>query len=108
MLSTLLDPEVRWGDSANSLFGCRNRAQVLTWYQRGRDAGTRARILAISELRGRLLVELGVDRPMAPGAGSGTTARWQLLTVADDRITEIVGFETQEAAIERVSAEPYC
>jgi hypothetical protein len=40
----LLDPGVRWGPPGDPAPPCQNRAQVLAWYRRGREAGTRARV----------------------------------------------------------------
>jgi hypothetical protein len=35
----LLDPNVRWGPPGDPSPPCQNRAQVLSWYRRGREAG---------------------------------------------------------------------
>lgn len=47
----LLAPDVTWGAPGDPNPACRNRDQVLTWYQRGRNAGARASVVEM-EVRG--------------------------------------------------------
>ena len=42
--SDLLDPDVHWGAPDARRPSCKNRDQVLAWYQRGRESGVRARV----------------------------------------------------------------
>ena len=51
--SELLDPDVRWGAPGDPSPACMDRAQVLSWYQRGLDAGVRARVAEIAVLDDR-------------------------------------------------------
>lgn len=96
----LLDPDVRWGAPGDASPSCRNRAQVLTWYQRGRDAGVRVRVSEVLALGHRsILVGLSVVRnPLALESGGGGE-RWQLLKVEGGRVVEITGFEERREAV---------
>jgi ketosteroid isomerase-like protein len=90
----LLDPGVRWGPPGDPAPACQSRRQVLEWYQRGRDAGTRARVTETRVSGDKILVGLAVT-----GTGtSGETGRWQVLTVRGGRITDIVAFDERDEA----------
>jgi RimJ/RimL family protein N-acetyltransferase len=93
----LLDPAVRWGPPGDPVPPCRNRAQVLAWYQRGRAAGVRARVTETLVSGNRILVGLKVSGRPATGAGDETD-RWQVLTVREGRVTAIDGFEERDEA----------
>jgi hypothetical protein len=94
----LLDPDVTWGAPDQVRPTCRNRQQVLTWYQRGQEAGTRARVTEVSVHGDRILVGLMVRR-------EGVEAeRWQILTVGPRGVSDIVGFEDRPSAASRLSA----
>jgi ketosteroid isomerase-like protein len=98
--SDLLDPDVRWGPPGDPSPPCQNRKQVLAWYQRGRDAGTRAQVSEISVLGDRILVGLVVAGTEAARERGGRATRWQVLTVRDGRVVDIVGFDQRsEAAV---------
>src|SRR5947209_15652403 len=56
----LLDPNVQWGAPDDNAPSCQNRKQVLSWYQRGRDAGVRADVVEIVAGKDHLLVGLQV------------------------------------------------
>lgn len=94
----LLDSGVRWGLPGDPVPPCRNRAQVLAWYRRGREAGTRARVVETVVAGDKLLVGLKVARDSAPDAAAESD-RWQVLTVRDGQIIDITGFgDRAEAA----------
>lgn len=95
--SDLLDPHVQWGPPEDRSV-CRNRRQVLTWYERGRESGTRAKVSEITVMGDRLLVGLRVSNLLADSAGAETD-RWQVLTVRDGRVVQIVGYEKRDDAI---------
>jgi ketosteroid isomerase-like protein len=101
--SDLLDPDVHWGPPDNPTV-CKNRRQVLTWYERGRDGGTRARVSEVTVLGDRILVGLQVTGSRGAAASKGEMERWQVLTVRDGRIVEIVGFDERRSAVARVGA----
>src|SRR5271167_1584502 len=56
----LLDPDVTWGAPSARNPSCKNRNQVLAWYQRGRDAGVRGNVYDVEVLGDRLLVSMSV------------------------------------------------
>ena len=59
-ITELLDPAVRWGAPDDMEGGCQNRKQVLDWYQRGREAGTRALVTEVVAKGDKILVGLKV------------------------------------------------
>ena len=91
----LLDPAVRWGPPGDPSPPCQNRNQVLAWYQRGRDAGTRARVTETLVSGDRILVGLKVT---GQAADAGEKDRWQVLTVRRGRVTSITGFDDRDEA----------
>jgi ketosteroid isomerase-like protein len=100
----LLDPDVTWGAPGARQPSCRNRDQVLAWYERGRQAGTRAQVADVSVLGDRLLVALTVrGSPSAEDRG-GAAQRWQVLTVRHGRIVDIVGFDDRMDATAHAQA----
>jgi SnoaL-like domain len=99
--SHLLDPDVRWGAPDARVPSCRNRDQVLAWYQRGRESGTRAEVTETVVLGDRILVGLTIRGPRAADAPDGETQRWQVLTVSGDLIVDIVGFDDRPEAVAR-------
>ncbi len=94
----LLDRAVQWGPPGDPVPPCRSRAQVLAWYRRGRDSGTRARVTDTLVAGDKILVGLTVTRPPAAAGGAGEADRWQVLTVRGGRITAITGFSSREEA----------
>jgi hypothetical protein len=100
----LLDPHVRWGAPDEPTPSCQNRAQVLAWYQRGRDAGVQARVTEIVVHGDKILVGLKVAGNPAARAPGGEAERWQVLTVGGDRIVDIRGFDDRREAAARADA----
>lgn len=113
-IGALLDPNVRWGSPDDPAQSCQNRAQVLSWYQRGRDTGLRAVVTETTVHGDKILVGLQVTgRPEAAGpvpAGPvparpvasdpvAQASRWQVLTVGGQRVVEICGFDDREEAM---------
>jgi hypothetical protein len=96
--SDLLDPDVQWGAPDDPRPTCRNRQQVMTWYQRGWQTGTRARVTEVSVHGDKILVGLMVKRDGDYGE------RWQILTVGPGGVTDIRGFEDRASAASRVGA----
>jgi ketosteroid isomerase-like protein len=95
----LLDPDVHWGPPGDASPPCRNREQVIAWYGRGRAAGTRASVTEVELLGDQILVGLTVTgNETARERGDGAE-RWQLLTVRDGRVTDIVAFEQRIEAV---------
>ena len=86
---------MRWGPPGGPSPPCQNRDQVLAWYQRGRDAGTRARVTGTLVSGDRILAGLKVT---GQAADAGEKDRWQVLTVRRGRITSITGFDDRDEA----------
>jgi len=91
----LLDPNVTWGAPDDPAPSCRNRRQVLAWYEQGRAAGRRAQVRDVTVHGDKLLVSMLVTSS-ATDAGD---PRWQVLTVTDGRITDIRGYDDEAAAL---------
>jgi ketosteroid isomerase-like protein len=98
--SDLLDPNVHWGAPDDPSPSCQNKKQVLAWYQRGKDAGVRARVVEVDVVDDRILVGLVVGDQAADERG-GEVERWQVLTVRDGRIVDIVAFDSRIEASTR-------
>ena len=91
-LGALLAPDVTWGapGADDPAWGCHNRRQVIEWYRRGRDAGVRADVSDVARHGDKILVAMRVVRSEA----EGPTDRWQVLTIRDELVADIRGFET--------------
>ena len=94
----LLDPNVQWGAPDDHAPSCQNRQQVLSWYQRGRDAGVRADVIEVLAGKDRLLVGL---RVRGDGAAGGAVERWQVMTVRAGRVVDIRAFDERTEAAGR-------
>ncbi len=88
-LGALLSPDVHWGPPGDPKPPCRNRAQVLSWYAKGRAAGRRATVTEV-EVHGNALL---VGLRLAEGHD-----RWQVLHVGPDGINDIRGYEDRVEA----------
>jgi len=97
--SDLLDPDVRWGAPGARRPACRNRNQVLAWYERGKESGTEASVIDVSVLGDRLLVALTVRGSSEARERGGAALRWQVLTVKGGRVVDIVGFDDRAEAL---------
>jgi ketosteroid isomerase-like protein len=93
----LLDPRVTWGAPGDPSPPCQNRQQVLEWYRQGRADGRRARVTDAFAHQDKVLVAMRVT----PGDGrpeADEADRWQVLTVAHGRVTDIRGYDNERAA----------
>ena len=95
----LLDPGVTWGAPGATNPTCKSRDQVLTWYQRGRDAGVRGTVYDVEVLGDRLLVSMSVRGTESARERGGAALRFQVLTVRSGMIVEIVGFDDKAEAL---------
>ena len=102
----LLDDGVRWGPPGDPVPPCRSREQVLAWYRRGREAGTRARVTETLVVGDKILVGLKVSGPADAVSQAGEADRWQVLTVRGGRVAEIVGFGARNDAAAWAGLEP--
>lgn len=97
--SDLLDPNVTWGAPGASSPTCRSKSQVLTWYERGQSSGASARVIEVVTEGDRVLVGLIVSGVKSARDEGGHTERWQVFTLRDGHIADIVGFDQRiEAA----------
>jgi ketosteroid isomerase-like protein len=94
----LLAPDVTWGAPGARNPSCKNRDQVLAWYRRGQDAGVRGTVHDVEVLGDRLLVSMSVRGTEDAQERGGAVLRFQVLTVRDGRIADIVGFEDKAEA----------
>jgi ketosteroid isomerase-like protein len=101
----LLDPDVTWGAPGARNPTCQNRDQVLSWYQRAQEAGVRGSVFDVDVLGDRLLVSLSVRGTEDARERGGTSLRFQVLTVRDGRIADIVGFDDKAEALSHASSE---
>jgi len=97
-LGELLDPEVHWGPPGDPSPPCQTREQVIAWYERAKQSGASARVSEVTVLGDRILVGLVVVGTNESRSRGGHAARWQLLTVRDGRVVDIVGFEQKAEA----------
>jgi hypothetical protein len=102
--SELLDPDVHWGAPDARRPTCQNRDQVLSWYERGRESGVRADVSEVSVFGDRILVGMTVRGSEAAQERGGAALRWQVLTVRDGRVVDIVGFDDRSDALARAGA----
>jgi ketosteroid isomerase-like protein len=101
--SELLDPDVTWGAPGARNPSCKNRTQVLTWYQRGREAGVRGSVIDVEVIGDRLLVSMSVRNTENARERGGAALRYQVLTVRNGRIVDIVGFDDKAEALSHAS-----
>ncbi len=100
-IADLLDPEVRWGAPNDPSPACQNRDQVLNWYRRGAEAGTRARVTEIVVKGDRIVVGLAVVDTNSAAEHGGEMERWQVLTVRAGLVVDIVGYDDRPEALAR-------
>ncbi len=94
----VLHPNVTWSAPEDASPTCQSDDQVLAWFTRGRTSGTRARVTETVIWHDRILLGLIVTDAKVARELVGKANRWQIYTVRNGMVTEIVGFETREAA----------
>ncbi|MGD0054623.1 MAG: nuclear transport factor 2 family protein [Acidimicrobiales bacterium] len=97
----LLDPNVRWGPPDAPSPPCRNKEQVLSWYRSAASEGARAQVVEMDVIGDRVVVELLVQRAAKGTPRGEPSPRWQVYTLRDGLIVDIVGFDTRSEANER-------
>jgi ketosteroid isomerase-like protein len=95
----LLAPDVQWGAPGDPKPPCRNRRDVLRWYERGRAQGRRARVVEVAVHGEALVVHLRVRDETDGGREHEPQDRWQVLTCRRGQVADIRGFETQDEAV---------
>ncbi len=101
----LLDPDVTWGAPDARRPTCQNRAQVLRWYRRRRASGVEATVSEVVVFGQRLLVGLTVRGTGSAIERGGASARWQVLTVRNGLVVDIVGFDDRRDAVDRAGSQ---
>lgn len=103
----LLDPDVHWGapDDPSSP-ACQNRDHVLAWYKQARESGVRARVSETVVLGAQIVVGLRVVGNRAATDTGSEVGRWEVLTVRDGRVVDIVGFDDRGDAVARADSFP--
>lgn len=96
--SELLDANVRWGPPGDASPPCQNREQVLAWYERAKASGASATVSEITVVGDQLLVSLAVGGTEKSQKRGDQATRWQLLSVRDGLVSEIVGFDRRDEA----------
>lgn len=97
----LLDPACAWGPPDDATSGCHSRDEVLAWYRGRHASGARADVVETVVGDDTILVGLEVHGTPAVAEGD-TVVRWQVLTVAEGRITDIRGFDDRDEALGRM------
>jgi hypothetical protein len=92
-MATLLSPDVHWGAPDDATPPCRNRRQVLRWFENGRAAGRRGTVSDLEVHGNVLLVGLRLDTG---------EERWQVMRVGPDGVNDIRGFEDRAAALAKL------
>jgi ketosteroid isomerase-like protein len=103
-LEDLLDPHVHWGAPGAKNPTCKNKEQVLAWITKSLESGRRGQVNDITVLDDKVLVELVTHRTQAAEVRGGAALRWQVLTVRDGLIVDIVGFDDRDEALAHAHA----
>ena len=80
---------MHWGPPGDANPPCRNRRQVLQWYERGRAAGRRASVTDLEVHGDALLIGLRLETG---------EERWQVMRVGPEGVTDIRGYEDRTGA----------
>ena len=105
LFKELLDPDVAWGPADNPKSGCKNRDQVLAWWNRSQASGTEAHVSDTEVVGSSVIVELVVRGTENAAERGGTALRWQVDTVREGRVIEIVGFDDHAEAVDYAEAK---
>lgn len=97
--SALLAPDVTWGAPGDPNPTCRNRREVVQWYQRGFGRGVRASVFEILPVGDGVLVGLVVTGSSAGRGVARHVERWQVLAITDGLVSDIRGFEDRLSAL---------
>lgn len=99
---TVSMPNVHWGAPDDPSPSCQNREQVLAWFLSRREEGVRARVSEVTVLGERtIVVSLLVGTTQAADETIAEVERWQVLTVAGDRVVDIRRFDDRAEAFAR-------
>lgn len=70
---------------------------MLGWYRRGRGEGRRAEVIDVTAHQDKIVVAMKVGPPH-PRSDDAPADRWQVLTVARGRVTDIRGYDREADA----------
>jgi ketosteroid isomerase-like protein len=104
----LLAPNVTWGGPGANPPTCQNKNQVLTWYERRNSSGASATVSELLISGNRVLVGLVVRGMTRAREAGGQIERWQVFTMSEGRIVDIVGFEQKSEAVTWLSTSEDC
>jgi hypothetical protein len=102
----LLDPEVTWGAPHARNPSCKNRDQVLAWYLRGKESGVEGHASEVDVLGQCVLVGLTLRHSPSAQERGGTALRWQVHTIRNGHVIDIVGFDDRGEAIAFAQSRP--
>jgi len=98
-ITALMANDVRWGAPEQSVPTCRNKSQVLRWYENAQLAGASAQVIETIVLGEHIV--LGVMVQGNPRAESPSPSlRWQVMSVKDGQVAEIRGYDSRGEAEE--------
>ncbi len=103
---SLLADDVRWGPPDVPAPPCRRREHVLAWYRRAHDAGASAEVTETLVVDDQIVVGLRVRGLPGATPSEGEVERWQVFTVRDGQIADIVGFPDRREALDRARGAP--
>jgi hypothetical protein len=98
LMGELLASDARWGAPEQDVPTCRNAQQVLSWYEMARDNGVRADITEVAIIGQRIVIGLKVLPNPKEKKRSRNVVRWQVLSVEDEHVVEIRGYDTRGEA----------
>jgi hypothetical protein len=103
---SLLAGDVRSGPPDVPAPPCRRREQVLAWYGRAREAGASAEVIETLVIGDQIVVGLRVQGLPRAEPGEAEIERWQVFTVRNGEIADIVGFPGRQEAVDRARGVP--
>jgi len=98
-IGALLDAGVHWGAPFDPSPPCQTREEVIAWYRRAKESGARAKVSEILVLGDRIVMGLEVVATPSARQRGGRAARWQVLSVRDGLVVDIVGFDQRSEAV---------
>lgn len=102
----LLDQKVTWGPPGDKSPPCRNKQQVLAWYERAKASGASAQVNEVVVDGSHILVGLVVSGTESARQRGGLARRWQVLTLRESHIIDITGFEQEIEALDWINTQP--
>jgi hypothetical protein len=95
LMGELLASDARWGAPEQDVPTCRNAQQILSWYEMARDNGVRADITEVAIVGQRIVIGLKILPNPNEKKRFRTVVRWQVLSVENEHVVEIRGYDTR-------------